>query len=317
MNNIDWNRARAFLATAETGSLSAAARQLGLTQPTLSRQVAALEVDLGVTLFERVGKRLVMTDTGASLVEHVRAMGEAAVAMWFAASGRAQAIEGRVSVSATDAYAAYILPDIVERIRREAPQITLVIVSCNSLSDLRRREADIAIRHVRPDEDELVGKMVRESTAHFYASQSWVDRNGCPKLMQDIAPYDLIGYDEADRFAEFMRGLGVRAVEDGFRLVSENSVVVWEMVKRGLGIAVMGREIAQRTDGVVELFPDADPVRFPVWLVTHRELRTSRRIRLVYEILAEEIARVDRVPGNGTLTKADGARKTARRLKSG
>jgi DNA-binding transcriptional LysR family regulator len=114
-----------------------------------------------------------------------------------------------------------------------------------------------------------------------------------------------------------MRGLGVRAVEDGFRLVSENSVVVWEMVKRGLGIAVMGREIAQRTDGVVELFPDADPVRFPVWLVTHRELRTSRRIRLVYEILAEEIARVDRVPGNGTLTKADGARKTARRLKSG
>jgi DNA-binding transcriptional LysR family regulator len=303
MSRIDWNRARAFLATAETGSLSAAARQLGLTQPTLSRQVAALEDELAVTLFERVGKKLVLTETGASLVEHVRAMGEAATAMGFAASGRAQAIEGRVSISATDAYAAYILPDIVVRIRREAPQITLVIISCNSLSDLRRREADIAIRHVRPDADELVGKLVRESSARFYASQDWVAHNGRPKSAADIAPYDLIGYEEIDRFAEFMRGLGVRAVEDGFRLVSENSVVVWEMVRKGLGIAVMSREIALRTDGMVDLFPDAEPIRFPVWLVTHRELRTSRRIRLVYEILAEEIARVERVQDKGTAPK--------------
>lgn len=130
--DIDWNRARAFLATAEAGSLSAAARKLGLTQPTLSRQVAALESDLGIALFERVGKTLVLTETGESLLEHVRTMGEAAIAMAFAASGRAQEIEGRVSISATDAYAAYVLPEIVERIRREAPQISLVIVASNS-----------------------------------------------------------------------------------------------------------------------------------------------------------------------------------------
>jgi DNA-binding transcriptional LysR family regulator len=101
MKSIGWNRARAFLATAEVGSLSAAAREVGLTQPTLSRQVAALEAELGVTLFERVGKKLVLTETGESLLEHVRAMGEPAVTMTFAASGRAQAIEGRVTVSAT------------------------------------------------------------------------------------------------------------------------------------------------------------------------------------------------------------------------
>lgn len=293
MMSIDWNRAHAFLATAEAGSLSAAARELGLTQPTLSRQVAALEAELGVTLFERVGKKLVLTETGAKLLEHARAMGEAAVAMTFAASGRSQAIEGRVSISTTDAYAAYILPEIVERIRREAPQISLVIISCNSLSDLRRREADIAIRHVRPDEDGLIGRLVHESTAHFYASQSWLARNGRPESVKDIAPYDLIGYEETERFAEFMRGVGVRVAEDGFRLVSENSVAVWEMVKHGLGIGVMSREVAQRTEGVIELFHDIEPIRFPVWLVTHRELRTSRRIRLVYEILAEELARVE------------------------
>lgn len=294
MSEIDWNRARAFLATADAGSLSAAARELGLTQPTLSRQVAALETELGVTLFERLGKKLVLTETGETLLSHVRAMGEAAAAMTVAASGRAQEIEGRVSISATDGYAAYLLPDIVERIRREAPQITIVIVSCNSLSDLRRREADIAIRHVRPDEDGLIGKLVCESTAHFYASQSWIARNGRPASVGDIAPHHLIAYEEIGRFAEFMRGVGVSASADAFRLVSENSVVVWEMVKRGLGICIMSREIALRTEGMVDLFPDLEPPRFPVWLVTHRELRTSRRIRLVYEILAEELARAIR-----------------------
>lgn len=294
MNRIDWNRARAFLATAGSGSLSAAARELGLTQPTLSRQVAALEEELGVTLFERVGKKLVLTPTGESLLGHVRTMGEAATAMTVAASGSAQEIEGRVSISATDAYAAYLLPDIVERIRREAPQITIVIVSQNSLSDLRRREADIAIRHVRPDEDGLIGKLVCESTAHFYASRSWLARNGRPASIAEIAPQDLIAYEEIERFAEFMRGVGVRASADDFRMVSENSVVVWESVKRGLGICIMSREIAGRTEGVVDLFPDFEAPRFPVWLVTHRELRTSRRIRLIYEILADELAQAIR-----------------------
>jgi len=293
MISLDWNRARAFLATAEAGSLSAAARELGLTQPTLSRQVAALETELGVTLFERVGKKLVLTETGNGLLEHVRSMGEAAVAMTLAASGRASAIEGRVSISATDAYAAYILPEIVERIRREAPQVTVVIVSCNSLSDLRRREADIAIRHVRPDEESLIGRLVRETAAGFYASRSWVARNGRPGSLEDIAPCDLIGYGETEQFVEFLQGVGVPAVDHGFRLVSENSVAVWEMVKRGLGIGLMIREIALRTEGVVELFPDAQVAKVPVWLVTHRELRTSRRIRLVHEILAEELVRMD------------------------
>jgi DNA-binding transcriptional LysR family regulator len=293
MMNIDWNRVRAFLATAEAGSLSAAARELRLTQPTLSRQVAALEAELGVTLFERIGKKLVLTDAGESLLEHARAMGEVAVAMTFAASGRAQAIEGRVTVSTTDAYAAYILPEIVERIRKEAPQVTLVVVASNSLSDLQRREADIAIRHVRPEGDNLIGRLVRESTAHFYASRSWVARNGHPTSVKEIAPGEFIGFEETERFAEFMRGIGTRATVDGFLLVSESAAVVWEMVKRGLGVGLMSREIALRTEGVVDLFPDLDPPRFPVWIVTHRELRTSRRIRLVYEILAEELARVE------------------------
>lgn len=295
MITVDWNRVRAFLATAKAGSLSAGARELGLTQPTLSRQVAALEVELGSMLFERIGKRLVLTEAGKNLLEHARAMGEAAAAMAVASSGRAQAIEGRVTISATDAYAAYLLPEIVERIRKEAPQVTVVIVASNMLSDLQRREADIAIRHVRPVGDNLIGKLVHESGAHLYASQSWIARNGHPGSVENIAAADLVGFEDAVQFLEFIQGLGMRIAVDGLRIVSESAVVVWEMVKRGLGVGLMSREIALRTDGVVDLFPEMEPPRFPVWLVTHRELRTSRRIRVVYEILAEELSRVERV----------------------
>jgi DNA-binding transcriptional LysR family regulator len=289
MNGIDWNLARAFHATARTGSLSAAARTLGLTQPTLSRQVAMLETELGVTLFERIGKRLVLTETGQSLVAHGQAMGEAADAMALAASGRAQAVEGRVSISATDAYSAYILPDICARIRRQVPRVTLVIISSNALSDLRRREADIAIRHVRPDEPDLIGQLVRESTACFYASEAWVARHGAPQRAEDITPHDLIAYDDTAVFAGYMQKLGLAVTADSFRLVSENSVVAWEMVKLGLGIGVMMPEIAARTLGVVKLLPELQLPRVPVWLVTHREMRTSQRIRLVFDVLAEEL----------------------------
>lgn len=297
MTDLDWNRVRAFLATAETGSLSAAARKLELTQPTLSRQVAALEAELGVTLFERIGKKLLLTEAGGSLLEHARGMGDAAVAMTFAATGRAQAIEGIVTISATDGYAAYILPEIVEQIREQAPQVTIVIVASNSLSDLQRREADIAIRHVRPEGDTLVGQLVREATAGIFASKEWVERNGLPRSPADIAPRDIIGFEATERFSEYLRGLGMRSTVDGFRLVSESSVVVCEMMRHGHGVCLMDKEIASRFRGVVELFPDLESPRFPVWLVTHRELRTSRRIRLVYDILRQALARARRSAG--------------------
>lgn len=289
MNDFDWNLARAFHATAKAGSLSAAARDLGLTQPTLSRQVAEFESRLGVTLFERIGKRLVLTETGRSLVAHGRAMGDAAEALALAASGHAEAIEGRVTLSATDAYCAYILPEICAHIREVAPQITLVVVSTDAISDLRRREADIAIRHVRPNEPDLIGRQIRESTGYFYATSAWVARNGMPVDAADLNPNDLVGYGDAARFAAFMQDIGLRVTAESFRLISESSVAGWEMVKRGLGIGAMMREIAERTPDLVQVLSKVPLPRFPVWLVTHRELHTSRRIRLVFDILAEEL----------------------------
>lgn len=289
MKDMDWNLARAFCATADTGSLSAAARRLGLTQPTLSRQVAALETALGVTLFERIGKRLAITEAGLGLIEHARAMAVAADAMALAATGRAQDVSGQVCISATDAVAAYVLPEIIGRIRKAAPQISIAVLSSNTLSDLRRREADIAIRHVRPTEPELIGRLITETTAHFYAAKQWVKTYGEPATVADLARGDLLAFEDAEQFAAHLQAAGIPLPAENFRIASANSVVIWEMVRRGLGVGMMLRDIGERTPEVVRLLPDLPDIKAPIWLVTHRELRSSPRVRLVFDILAEAL----------------------------
>ena len=288
---MDWNHIRAFHATAVAGSLSAAARHLGLTQPTLSRQVVALEADLGVTLFERRGRKLVLNQTGMELVDHIRIMGDAADTLVLAASGRVQEIGGRVCISATDIVAAYILPEIVARIRSEFPQITIAIVASNEISDLHRREADIAVRNVRPDRPGLVGRHIRDLEAGFYASEDWVGRHGLPKRPADLANANLMGFEDP-HFSSYLREIGIPIATEDLRIVSEAVVVIWEMAKRGMGVALMMRKVAERTPGVVNLLPDMAPIPVPIWLVTHQELQSSPRIRLVQAIVAEELARM-------------------------
>jgi DNA-binding transcriptional LysR family regulator len=158
--NFDWNRARAFLVTAEEGSLSAAARALNLTQPTLGRQVAALEQELGVALFEHSGRGLELTPSGIDLVEHVRAMGDAASRLSLSASGQSKSLEGNICMTATEVTAAFALPPIIAKLRRIEPGIEIELIASNSTSDLKRREADIAIRSFRPTQRDLIAKKV-------------------------------------------------------------------------------------------------------------------------------------------------------------
>src|SRR5450432_465334 len=147
---FDWNRAKAFLVTAEEGSLSAAARALGMAQPTLGRQVDALEEELGVVLFERVGRGFVLTPSGVELLDHVRAMGHAASRVSLIAAGQSESIEGTISIAASEVYAAMLLPPIIAKLRQAEPKINIEIVASTKASDLRRREADIAIRNFQP-----------------------------------------------------------------------------------------------------------------------------------------------------------------------
>ena len=286
---FDWNQARAFLATVEEGSLSAAARALKLTQPTLSRQVAALEQALGVTLFERVGRSMVPTAAALELLDHVKSMGEAAARISLSASGQAQAIEGKVSITASDGLAAVQLPSALDRLRREAPGIQVDIVVSNDIRDLRLREADIAIRHVRPDHPDLIARRLPDSVGHLYAMPAYLDRASRPATLAELSTHDIIGHGDTARMMEFLAAYGLTLTERSFVLSADNGLVVMELMKQGLGITALSREMANTVPGIEAVLPDELAVPIPVWLVTHRELHTSRRIRTVFDLLADEL----------------------------
>ena len=290
MDKLDWNQLKAFLETAETGSRSAAARKLGLTQPTLSRQVAAIERQMGVTLFERVGKSMALTATGLELLEHARVMGAAAEALAVAATGRSTAVGGVVSVSASDAVATHLLPPLVRQLREQEPGIAIEVIASNALSDLLRREADIAIRHVKPEQPELIARFIREATAGFYASEDWVRLHGHPRTAEDAAAMPFVGSDRSGQFLGYLRQHGLPVSETNFSCYADHSVAHWALVRAGMGIGAMMDEIARDTPGVVRVLDEMPPVRFPIWLVSHRELRTARRIRVVFDALARGLA---------------------------
>ncbi|MDX1782050.1 MAG: LysR family transcriptional regulator, partial [Thalassovita sp.] len=285
-----WNHVRAFLSTAEEGSLSAAARKLNLTQPTLGRQVSALEDELGLMLFERVGRTLVLTSAGTELLDHVRAMGEAADRVALVATGQSHSIEGLIRLTASDVYSAFVLPQALMQLRREAPRLSIDIVASNDIRDLMRREADIAIRNVRPEQPDLIARLVQEASAHFYASTDYLNRRGRPQSPADLADHDFIHFGDAERMRELLSPLGLPLSVDNFRIGSNSGLVGWELTRQGFGISAMADEVAQQTPGVEKVLPEMDPITFPVWLATHRELHTSRRIRLVFDLLADHLS---------------------------
>jgi len=287
---FDWNQARAFLATAQTGSLSAAARQLGQTQPTLGRQIAALEERLGVQLFDRVGRGLVLTQAGRDLMVHVRTMEEAATRFSLAATGRSEEIAGEVSITASDMMATYTLPPILARLARTAPEIRIRLIASNDVQDLTRREADIAIRHVRPTQGDLTARLVSEGTARLYATPGYLDRIGRPDTLGDLARARFIAMGPAEDYARQLSLRGIPVEPAQITHATESGLAYWALVREGLGVGVMADDIAVRTPGIEGILPDLAVVQVPVWLVTHRELHSSRRIRLVYDTLAAALS---------------------------
>lgn len=288
---FDWNRARAFLVTAEEGSFSAAARALGMAQPTIGRQVAALEEELGVALFERIGNSLELTAAGLGLMDHVRAMGDAATQISLVAAGKSLSIEGTVCITASELIAARILPPIVGRIRREHPGIEIEIVASNAARDLRRREADIAIRNFQPKQPELFARKIADRCARLYATPEYLERIGSPTEPADLARAELFGFDRSTMMVDGLRKLGLEVTAKNFPIVTENHLVQWELCKQGVGICIVMEQVGDAEPLVRRVLPDLPPLPVPVWLTSHRELRTSRRIRVVFDLLAEELAR--------------------------
>lgn len=282
---FDWNRARAFLATVETGSFAAAARQLGVAQPTVGRQVAALEAELGVALFERVGTGVVPTEAGVELVEPLRVMARAAGEVALTASGAAGRLEGLVRITASDMVAAFLLPPILGALRDAHPGLVLEVVATQEVRDLRRREADLAIRNTAPTDPELVARRLPDATGAFYATPGLLERLGPMTGAADLARAPFVSFDPGPTMPGLLRTHGVPLADDAARLVSSNHLVQWALCRAGLGIAV-ALTAAGDPDPALVRVPYLPTLPVPMWLVSHRALRTSRRLRVVADALA-------------------------------
>jgi len=288
--NFDWNHIRAFLVTAEEGTLSAAAKALGLTQPTLSRQVSALETDLGLTLFERVGQRLVLTNSGLELLEQAREMGNAALEFSLTATGQSEQIEGSVIVSASELTAAYMLPKIIAKLRQEEPGIDIEVVVTNEPSDLKRREADIAIRSFHPTQNDLIAKKLGKEAIWLYCTQKYLDTLPQIKDYAELKDIQIIGFDRSNSVSEILDKQGWKLSSQNFSLVTSCQLMQVALCKEGQGMMFFPENISDREPNLVRAFAHMGPImELPIWLVCHQELRTSLRVRRVFDFIATEL----------------------------
>jgi len=287
---FDWNRVRAFLVTAEEGSLSAAARVLDMTQPTVGRQVSALEEELGISLFERTNSGLVLTQSGADLMAQAKAMEDAAINLSRLASGHVETVEGSVCISATEMMAAFTLPPIIEKLRNRWPKIEIEVLASSDTSDLSRREADIAIRNYRPTQQELIAKRVQNTLGHLYASKSYIQNLERRQSPQDLNNAVFLGADRSNSVISYLNKFGFQLSPSNFPVLSASHLVQWEMVKQGIGIGFMKADIGDAEPLVERVLPTFPAFENETWLVAHRELKTSRRLRVVFDCLAAELS---------------------------
>ena len=288
--DIDWALIRSFLAVAETGSLSAAARQLGASQPTLGRQIRQLEDRLQQVLFQRQPKGLVLTENGAALIGPAQRMRAAMHDVTLTAAGLQTGLSGSVRITASETVSLYILPGILAKLRREQPSIQIDIVSTDSTENLLFREADIALRMYRPEQVELVAKKLGEFRFGLYASREYLDRAGWPGSVAELLKHPLIGYDRNEEILRGMIERGLPAKREWFALRCDSNPVNWELVRAGCGDGFGLSCNADGDDSIVHLDIPLDLPTLPVWLVTHQSLRHTPRISAVWAALEEGLA---------------------------
>jgi DNA-binding transcriptional LysR family regulator len=299
MPDLDWNLIKSFVTVAESGSLSAAARRLASSQPTLGRHIAELEQALGVTLFRRGRRGYALTEAGSTLYERGKMVSEQASAFSLLALGSTEAIEGTVRIAAREVVAAYVLPELPARLGMEEPGIEVEVVASNQVENLMRRDADIAIRMIRPVQNELVARKVADVPLRACAAKSYLNRRGRPLEPSDLVDHALIGFDRSDEIIRGFAEFGVPLNRSSFRFRSDNQIVLWEALRTGNGIG-FGQEPLIGRDPLMEmLLPGLPLPSLPVWLAMHRDVRSSVRIRRVADFLHEELKRYSAGAGSG------------------
>jgi len=283
----EWALGRSFAAVVAEGSLSAAARAIGLSQPTIGRHVETLEADLGLALFERTMTGLKPNATALRLYEPVTRAQAALAEAGIVAAGAQEDVGGTVRITASAVISNYVLPGLLVPIRAHHRRIAIETVPSDSAENLLMREADIAIRMFRPTQLELVARYLGNVHLAAAAHDSYLARRGRPLELADLWEHDLIGFDRSDAILAHARGLGFSVTREHFMLRSDDQPHLWELMKAGLGIGFTQLNLVRRAPGMVALPLDLAIPPLPIWLTTHRELFTSHRIRAIYDALAD------------------------------
>jgi DNA-binding transcriptional LysR family regulator len=287
----DWHLFRAFLAVVREGSLSGAARALRTTQPTMGRQIAALEVSLGVTLFIRSLDGLAPTDAALRLIPWAEAMAAAAEAALRSASGEAGEEQGTVRITASDVIGAHVLPPILTSFHAEHPRISVELALSNRNEDLLRGDADIAVRMIRPTQGALVAKRIGRIDVGLYGHRRYLKAHSAPKRLDDLRRHVLIGYDREQAYLHLFERMGVPLTRDNFAFRADSELAQLAALSAGYGIGVNQLGIARGDKNLVAVLHSEFIFPMEMWLVMHRDLRGSRRVRLAFDHLAAELSR--------------------------
>lgn len=289
LDRFDWALLRSFLAVLDAGSLMGAARTTGARQPTLSRHVAELEAQLDAPLFERTGRGVVPTRLALAIAASARQMQSAAEGVSRALAAARDAATGTVRIAASHVAATYLLPPVLTALQAQEPGIQLELVASNQLSNLLRREADIAVRMVRPAQSSLVARKLADLPIVAAAHRDYLRRHGTPQQVGDLRQHRLIGSDRDETIVRGFAGFGVAFSRADFALRTDDHLAYGHLLAAGAGIGFVARYNLAYWPGVQPLLPQLPIPPLPCWLAVHREIRGSRLVRRAYDFLAGAI----------------------------
>lgn len=285
----DWTHLQSFLAVADAGSLSAAARAMQQSQPTLGRHIKLLEEQLGLTLFRRIPRGLEVTEAALPLVEVARAMAQNAAKLGQLAEGGQVGLKGTVRITASRSISHYVLPAILAQLRVAEPEIQIELVPSDTSENLLFREADIALRMYRPEQLDIIARHVTDLRIGLYAAKTYLARHGHPETVQDLMQHSFVGYDRDERIIRMMHALDFPATRDFFAIRCDDQTVHWELVRAGCGISGAQTQIGDGDPLVERVMPELDLPSLPLWLAAPQALRTNPRIKRVWDFLADKL----------------------------
>jgi DNA-binding transcriptional LysR family regulator len=290
-SDIGWELYRSFIAVLKEGSLSGAARALGVAQPTVGRHVAALEKSLRLALFTRSQTGLIPTDAALSLRSFAESMQSTAAALERAAASQGAGARGTVRVTASDVIGVEVLPPIVAALRDSHPDLTVELVLSNRVQDLLRREADIAVRMVRPRQELLVARRIGQIEVGLHAHQRYLAQHGTPRGVADLAKHSLIGFDQATAFVRNASKALAGWRREAFVIRTDSDLAQLALIRSGAGIGACQVPIARRDDALVRILPTQFSLRLETWVTMHQDLRDSPRCRVTFDALAKGLQR--------------------------